>query len=441
MMMRFLFFLLLINISFSQKKPNIVLIMADDLGYESISVNGGKSYLTPNIDMLAKKGVRFINCHSEPICTPSRVRIMTGKTGKKNYLDFAKLDKNETVFSQLLKENGYKTLIAGKWQLGKEANLPNHFGFDEHILWQHKLPRTDSVGHDTRYPNPILDVNGLTVNYDNGSFGPDVIVDYINEFVKRNKKTPFLVYYPMLLTHCPFIPTPDSDDFDPESKGSLEYKGNPIYFGDMVNYMDKLVGRIYNNLKDLKLLEETVIIFTSDNGTDAPIVSKYLDGEMEWGKGKTTDNGTHAPLVVSWKGHTKQGVIDSSLIDFSDFLPTLCDISGIKVSKSFDVDGISFLPQILGKENNKKKFIHTWYYPRPYQQNISGDNWGRKEFEWTRNKIFKLYSDGRFYNVKDDFYEKNPINIEKMNKIQSVNYKLLKKGLESYEKITWKRKI
>ena len=156
------------------------------------------------------------------------------------------------------------------------------------------------------------------------------------------------------------------------------------------------------------MLEETVIIFTSDNGTDAPIVSKYLDGEMEWGKGKTTDNGTHAPLVVSWKGHTKQGVIDSSLIDFSDFLPTLCDISGIKVSKSLDVDGISFLPQILGKENNKKKFIHTWYYPRPYQQNISGDNWGRKEFEWTRNKIFKLYSDGRFYNVKDDFYEKNP---------------------------------
>ena len=162
----------------------------------------------------------------------------------------------------------------------------------------------------------------------------------------------------MLLTHCPFIPTPDSDDFDPESKGSLEYKGNPIYFGDMVNYMDKLVGRIYNNLKDLKLLEETVIIFTSDNGTDAPIVSKYLDGEMEWGKGKTTDNGTHAPLVVSWKGHTKQGVIDSSLIDFSDFLPTLCDISGIKVSKSFDVDGISFLPQILGKENNKKVYTY-----------------------------------------------------------------------------------
>ena len=106
---------------------------------------------------------------------------------KKNYLDFAKLDKNETVFSQLLKEKGYKTLIAGKWQLGKEANLPYHFGFDEHILWQHKLPRTDSVGHDTRYPNPILDVNGVTENYDNGSFGPDVIVDYINEFVKRNK--------------------------------------------------------------------------------------------------------------------------------------------------------------------------------------------------------------------------------------------------------------
>ena len=133
-MIRILFLVLSISLSFAQDKPNIILIMADDLSYESISVNGGKSYNTPNIDKLASRGIRFINCHSEPICTPSRVRIMTGKTGKKNYLDFGVLDKQEIVFSQQLKKNGYKTLIAGKWQLGKEKDLPQHFGCDEHIL-------------------------------------------------------------------------------------------------------------------------------------------------------------------------------------------------------------------------------------------------------------------------------------------------------------------
>ncbi|MDG2397660.1 MAG: sulfatase-like hydrolase/transferase [Flavobacteriaceae bacterium] len=109
---------LLFNFSCSQErsKPNIILIMADDLGYECLNVNGGK-YQTPNLDKLALNGIRFENCHSQPICTPSRVRIMTGKTNKKNYVDFGILDKKEVVFSQLLKKNGYKTLIAGKWQL------------------------------------------------------------------------------------------------------------------------------------------------------------------------------------------------------------------------------------------------------------------------------------------------------------------------------------
>ena len=439
-MIRILFLVLSISLSFAQDKPNIILIMADDLSYESISVNGGKSYNTPNIDKLASRGIRFINCHSEPICTPSRVRIMTGKTGKKNYLDFGVLDKQEIVFSQLLKKNGYKTLIAGKWQLGKEKDLPQHFGFDEHILWQHKLTRTDSLGHDTRYPNPVLEVNGVNKKFKNGSFGPDVIVDYINDFVNKNKDEKFLVYYPMLLTHCPFVPTPDSDDFDPEDNGSKIYRGNAKYFGDMVSYMDKMVGRIFDNLKKQNLLKNTLIIFTSDNGNDAPIVSLNSEGEVLWGKGQTTDNGTHVPLIISWKDKIKPGSLDSSLVDFSDFLPTLCEVSGSNLPENKGIDGISFLPQILGLKNDKKKFIHSWYYPRPYYSD-SNDNWGTKEFEWTRNKTFKLYSDGRFYNVKDDFYEKTPINLGGLNNQQMKNYKELKEGLDSYKKIIWKRKV
>ena len=425
MMMRFLFFLLLINISFSQKKPNIVLIMADDLGYESISVNGGKSYLTPNIDMLAKKGVRFINCHSEPICTPSRVRIMTGKTGKKNYLDFAKLDKNETVFSQLLKENGYKTLIAGKWQLGKEANLPNHFGFDEHILWQHKLPRTDSVGHDTRYPNPILDVNGLTVNYDNGSFGPDVIVDYINEFVKRNKKTPFLVYYPMLLTHCPFIPTPDSGDFDPESKGSLEYKGNPIYFGDMVNYMDKLVGRIYNNLKDLKLLEETVIIFTSDNGglTTQKKVAPTSVYPLRAGKGWLYEGGIKIPQLIKPPENIKNEKINDLTVSY-DLFPTILDFAGIENNEK--IDGVSLMPRLKNQSKIDREDIF-WHFPhyhgskwKPGSAIRSGDWKLLVHYESNSIEMFNLIDDPKeLKNISSVFDEKKQTLLNKLNKLKN----------------------
>ena len=164
------------------------------------------------------------------------------------------------------------------------------------------------------------------------------------------------------------------------------------------------------------------------------------EGEVLWGKGQTTDNGTHVPLIISWKDKIKPGSLDSSLVDFSDFLPTLCEVSGSNLPENTGIDGISFLPQILGLKNDKKKFIHSWYYPRPYYSD-SNDNWGTKEFEWTRNKTFKLYSDGRFYNVKDDFYEKNPINLEELNNQQIRNYKELKEGLDSYKKIIWKRKV
>ena len=430
---------LLFNFSCSQErsKPNIILIMADDLGYECLNVNGGK-YQTPNLDKLALNGIRFENCHSQPICTPSRVRIMTGKTNKKNYVDFGILDKKEVVFSQLLKKNGYKTLIAGKWQLqlDKTPDLPKHFGFDEHILWQVKTKGRDSTGLDKRYVNPELEINGEKYEENEGKYSTDLIVDYINDFMSRNKEQPFLVYYPMILTHCPFDPTPHSSDWDPSDMGSKTYKGDAKYFPDMVSYMDHSIGRIVQELDNLKLREDTLIIFTGDNGTDSPIVSETINGEIIWGKGRTTDNGTHVPLIASWKGKVKEGSVNSSLVDFSDFLPTICEATGTDFPKESYVDGVSFLPQILGKNQSNKKFIYSWYFPRPYIK--VEDN---KPIEWTRNESYKLYGDGRFFNVKNDFHEKTPLNKNELDDSQTKNYNELMAGLEVYKKIKWEKSL
>ena len=265
--------LLSLNAQKNTPPPNIVMILADDLGFECINSYGGTSYDTPNLTQLAQTGMQFENCHSQPICTPSRVKLMTGKSNKKNHVKFGYLNPKEVTFSQLLQKKGYATMIGGKWQLGKDASLPGHFGFDEHILWQLTTSGRDSLGWDKRYVNPVLEINGKVYEKNEGKYSTDMVVDYINDFIKRKKDQPFLVYYPMILTHCPFDPTPHSKDWDPTDMGSKTYKGNAKYFGDMVSYLDFSVGRIVKQLDRLGLRENTIILFTGDNGTDTPVVS------------------------------------------------------------------------------------------------------------------------------------------------------------------------
>jgi len=392
------------------QKPNIVLIMADDLGYECVNSYGGTSYNTPNLSVLANTGMQFENCHSQPICTPSRVKLMTGKSNKKNHVEFGYLDPKEKTFSQILRKSGYATLIAGKWQLGTDVSLPNHFGFDEHLLWQLSTTGRDSLGRDKRYVNPVLEQNGELYEKNEGRYSTDIIVDYINDFMMRKKNQPFLVYYPMILTHCPFDPTPHSKDWNAFDMGSKTYEGNAKYFGDMVSYMDFSIGRIVNKIDQLGLRENTIILFIGDNGTDKPIVSMMDNIAVEGGKGKTTDNGTHVPLIVNWKGVIKPNSKSINLVDFSDFFPTLFDLAGVPVEASMDLDGVSFYPELTNKNGPKRKWIHTWY------NRNGGSNPVYRSHEWVRNENYKMYVGNRFYNVKKDPYEKNNIPYSEMSK-------------------------
>jgi arylsulfatase A len=279
-----------------QQQPNIILIMADDMGYECVNANGGTSYQTPHLDKLAETGIRFEHCYSQPLCTPSRVKIMTGKSNARNYVSFGVLDRKQTTFAHLLKKAGYATCIVGKWQLGKEADSPQHFGFDESCLWQHTRPARDQHGRDTRYPNPHVEVNGKPLDYSDDEYGPDVVTDFLCDFMERNKDKSFLAYYPMILPHNPFVPTPDSEN--PKNSNKTHN------FRDMVTYVDKMVGKLDAKLGELGIRNNTLLIFTCDNGTNKAISSQLGGKEILGGKGTMTDAGTRVPLIISWPGTT-----------------------------------------------------------------------------------------------------------------------------------------
>lgn len=354
----------------AETRPNIILIMADDMGYEALSANGSESCKSPNLDKLATQGVRFTNCFSNPICTPSRVKLMTGQYNVRNYVKFGWLDRGQTTFAHQLKKSGYATAIAGKWQLGKDKDSPQHFGFEQSCLWQHtRSGRSNEGGKniDRRFVNPLLEINGEEKDHTDGEYGPQVCTDFICDFIDQNKKKPFLVYYPMILTHCPFDPTPDSTDWDPKRLGSTTYKGDrkdpQRHFRDMVAYADKAIGQIVARLEQSGVRDNTLIIFTGDNGTDKPIVTPWNGTKVVGGKGTMSDTGTRVPLIASWPaGIQKPGRVVNDLVEFTDMFPTLCEVTGAKLPKDHPADGASILPVLQNKADARTKdWVYIWY--------------------------------------------------------------------------------
>ncbi len=385
------------------KKPNVILIMADDMGFECLGSYGGLSYKTPVLDKLAAQGIRFNNCISQPLCTPSRVKVMTGLYNYRNYEYFGYLNLNQKTFGKLMKEAGYATCIAGKWQLNglaykdkipdwNDPSRPNKFGFDEYCLWQ--LTRERKEGE--RYANPLIEQNGKVLPKDAGAYGPDIFANFVLDFIERKKNVPFFIYYPMVLVHEPFVPTPDSKEWNDKT---LRYKNDTAFFRDMVVYTDKIVGKIWEKLKETGLEKNTILIFTGDNGTHPTIFSKTKTRLVRGDKGNTTDGGTHVPLIIYWPEKIKGGSAFDQLIEFSDFYPTLAELTGTRAG----VDGKSFYPLLINGAYEPRETAFVYYDPR----------WGKRvnryRGEFIRTLNYKLYRDGRFFNLKEDILEQNPV--------------------------------
>jgi arylsulfatase A len=399
------------------RRPNVVLIMADDFGFECISANGGESYKTPCIDRLAAGGVRFENCHVQPLCTPTRVQLMTGQHNIRNYVRFGMLARSETTFGNLFRNAGYKTGICGKWQLGQQKDLPQHFGFDESYLWQH-------TRRPPRYTNPGLEHNGKEIDFKNGEYGPELVNNFAVDFVTRHKDEEFFLYYPMMLTHGPFQPTPESSDFDPKAMGE-DVLNKVSHFADMTNYMDKMVGKLDAKLAELGIRDNTLIIFLGDNGTGQPIKSRFRGADYQGGKGTTKSNGTHVPLVVSWPAVIKTGSVCNDLISSVDILPTICQAAGIEIPKS--TDGIGFLPQIKGQEGSPRSWLYHWYSPRQAE----ATELKITEFAFDHN--YKLYRDGRFFDLKADPMEKNTLAVADLQGPAKAAAEKLSTALDQYK--------
>ena len=396
-------------------RPNIILIMADDFGYECVTANGGQSYQTPNLDRLAANGIRFERCHVQPLCTPTRVQLMTGRYNVRNYLNFGTLLRQEKTFGNLIKEAGYATAICGKWQLGSENDSPQHFGFDESCLWQ-------QTRRPPRYANPGLEYNGVEKNFRNGEYGPNLVNDFALDFIERNKQKPFMLYYPMMLTHNPFQPTPDSPEWDPKTKTEQE-KVAPKHFADMTAYMDKLIGQVVSKLDELKIRDNTLLLFLGDNGTNVNITSRFLGTDYQGGKGTTTERGTHVPFIASWPAMMKAGRVSRDLISSTDFLPTLCEAVG--VAKPTNIDGVSFLPQLKWETGTPREWLYSWYSPRQ-QFNLTVR-------ECAFDDHYKLYRTGQLFDLKADPFEKHSIDGAKSQGAEAFAVAKLQRALDQFK--------
>ncbi len=396
----------------AQDRPNVILIMADDIGVEGIGCYGGTSYRTPALDRLAAQGVRFTHAYAQPLCTNTRVQLMTGLYNNRNWLYFGILDPEARTIGHYMKGAGYSTCIAGKWQLqsydppsypsshlrrGKGMKVMDA-GFDEYSLF-HSW-HTEDKG--SRFADPTLYENGNLLKEIDGGYGPDHWVEFINDFITRKKdeEEPFFVYYAMALPHRPFVPTPDSADWSDRAGRSTE---DVRHFPDMVEYMDQCVGRIIQRVDELGLGEDTLILFYSDNGTHQKITSQTTEGPVLGGKGRTSDAGTHVPLMVRWTGKIQPGV-NTNLVDSTDFLPTVMEAAGRPIAREAKLDGISFYPQLFGSADRVRPWVFCHYDPRP--------GWDKDQFRkirFARDQRFKLYGDGKLFDVPNDKLEKRPI--------------------------------
>ena len=377
--------------------PSIVVIMADEAGEEVYGAYGSTQYDTPRIDAIAASGVRFDNAFSKPWSTPSRVALMTGKSNVHNYGDRIALLDDQYTFADLFSEAGYATAIAGKWQLQGVRGHPDRGssagrGFDTYCLWHTTL--TDG-SKTSRYWGPTVECDGSLIETEPRDYGPDIFVDFLLDFIETHQRRPFFAYYPMALPHYPRVMPPGATCGSDASDQCI--------FEKMVNRIDRNVGRIYDKLETLGLLDNTLLLFTSDNGSPPSVVS-YLHGEAIYGdKRMPTDGGTRVPLIAHVPGQTAGRVVDD-LIDITDILPTVAAAAGIEVPADQTLDGVSFWDQLQGNPGQPREWIYTYYFPRPHALRFNSPV-NHPEIAYVRGRQYKLYSTGELFDVAADPFE------------------------------------
>jgi arylsulfatase A len=349
--------------------PNIIFILADDLGIGNVSCYGADNYKTPNIDLLARGGVRFTHGYTVPLCGPSRAAILTGRyafrTGAVNQ-DMTGLMKPsvEIMMPKVLKSAGYVTASIGKW--GQLPLAPPDFDFDEYLTFTGSGVYWNSQDKARTYK-----VDGKKVPLQDKEYMPDVMHNHVVDFITRHHDKPFYIYYSLSHVHAEILPTPDST---PDSKD---------LYADNVAYMDKLVGKLVAELERQKLREKTLIIFAGDNGTGGKYADQSTIGgrRLSGQKGSMLECGALVPLIANWPGTTPAGKVADDLIDSTDFLPTFAEVAGVKPPRNTIIDGRSFAAQLRGKKGAPREWIFIEL----------GNQWYARESGWKLNQSGQLF--------------------------------------------------
>ena len=350
----------------AEAKPNIIFILADDLGMDGVSCYGADSHKTPNIDKLAASGTRFETCYAAPLCGPSRCLLVTGRyafrtggitNGSWRANGPGALSKDEWSVAKILKQAGYATGQSGKWR--QVGETPRDWGFDEYC--------TDPTAGGWYWKDSYIR-NGETIT--GSHYNPDIIQKFSLDFITRHKDAPFFLYYAMHLVHKPTLHTPDS----PPQDGAARYDDN-------IKYMDKQVGEVVAALEKLGLREKTLVIFSGDNGTavgyPSPVHGRMINGA----KASMWEGGSRVPLIASWPGVTPAGKVSKDIVSFADQLPTFADIGGAKLPEGVKIDGISYAPQLRGEKGKPRE----WAYVQ------LGEKWFVREQGWKMNESAELF--------------------------------------------------
>ena len=431
------FLLLLMLLSSSNKesldKPNIILIVADDLGWSDLSYMGSEYYETPNIDKLSKSGMTFYNGYaSSANCAPSRATMLSGKYHTEHGIYTVRnsdrgsrktrkiipietkttLDLDFFVIPEMLKEVGYTNGHFGKWHLGDVGFHPEQSGFDVNIGGnRHGGPG----GYFAPYPNPELE------NEPKGEYLTDRIGDEVVKFIDQNKENNFFAYVPFFSVHTPIQSKPDYQK-KYSNKESNEYHNRPDYAG-MIQSLDENIGKILDKIDTLNLSENTLIIFTSDNGGIRAISNQY---PLRAGKGSYYEGGIKVPMIFSWKGKIEAETDSYERISNLDFYPTIKNLVGYK--ESIDLDGEDLTPIFKGEKLKKRElYFHFPIYLEPYRVQLDS---GTDPLFRTRPgtviikdkwKLHHYYEDNKFelYDLEKDISEsKNLVEINKEKKTE-----------------------
>ncbi len=431
------------------RKPNIVFILADDLGYAETGCYGQEKIKTPHIDQLATEGMKFTQHYTgAPVCAPARCVLMTGKhlghaeirgnrdsgNGQKFPGQWPITDEAITI-AEMMKKAGYTTGAFGKWGLGptESTGAPNKQGFDRYYGYicqrnahSYYPPYLDSDDQEiTINDNPIpghmkkMEGEIKADDYRDENYAPDLILDEVLKFIDASKDKPFFLYLPFVEPHVAMQPPQEWLDQYPKEWDTEPYRGNRGYlphprpnagYAAMISDLDEHVGTVMARLKKLGLDKNTIVIFTSDNGAThnvGGVTTEFFDsmGGLRGKKGSCYEGGLRMPCIVRWPGQTEAGSTTDAPSYFPDWFPTLCQVAGVKLPKE-QLDGVSLVNVLKGGNLPKRHELMTWEF------NGYGGIIAIRDGKWKalrRGLKSKKLQDWELYNIETDREEQHDI--------------------------------